>query len=425
MGCSNRSWVALLTLFVAFCACAPGAVEGGGLFAGGLPPPPLTSLGRDVRRVIFAGLLPGLCKSDDWRGELPRWFSSFFPKARTYTWNSRHWTAGEKVLCRECSDSRYAVSQSRCDAITKDGIGPGDVLVVVGGGNANCAKYRNSFGGCSLHSLDPRRYPTLWDMKKLVRPGAVTMHFPVRRLNVFTKNALRWDHVVQDDSFFKPLGDSKGDGPSSLKHCASEPKKHDLIYIARYKPYKGQLGFLHTADPALLKDFTVHFFGSSYHENNTWYPREIERVAQAKGIRVKVHASVPKGQLMAQVCRSSGGLLWTSNDNNPRAAYEPLYAGNPVFMSDITGVPPALFDLPFVFSTKYIHNPAFDTAEFNQHLKTFLEYASDVVASSKYSKRIQRYASHHLNPYVVYRDLCVRAGLCRALPPLREDSDNL
>jgi hypothetical protein len=38
---------------------------------------PLTPLGRSLKRVIFAAMLPGVCKSHDWRGEVPKYFAKF------------------------------------------------------------------------------------------------------------------------------------------------------------------------------------------------------------------------------------------------------------------------------------------------------------------------------------------------------------
>eukprot|EP00951_Prasinocladus_malaysianus_P024468 scaffold211415_cov39-Prasinocladus_malaysianus.AAC.1 len=44
----------------------------------------LTARGRSIRRVVFVSMVPGVCRSVDWRGDLPRWFARFMPHVRFY-----------------------------------------------------------------------------------------------------------------------------------------------------------------------------------------------------------------------------------------------------------------------------------------------------------------------------------------------------
>jgi hypothetical protein len=46
---------------------------------------PLTELGKSIRRVILAAMLPGVCRSNDWRGELPRYLARVLPYVRAIT----------------------------------------------------------------------------------------------------------------------------------------------------------------------------------------------------------------------------------------------------------------------------------------------------------------------------------------------------
>lgn len=78
------------------------------------PPFPLTSLGKSIRRVVVPTMLPSVCRSSDWRGELPRWFARFLPEAPVVVWDARRWhkVGGDPrvrpINCMVCQDpGRY------------------------------------------------------------------------------------------------------------------------------------------------------------------------------------------------------------------------------------------------------------------------------------------------------------------------------
>lgn len=114
-----------------------------------------------------------------------------------------------------------------------------------------------------------------------------------------------------DDSFFKPMG-SDIETAKELSDCFRRHRANDLLYVARFKNYKGQLKFLQQADPSLLEGFTMHFYSSGKVEGEEAeaYLKAVEGTALTKGINIHVHFRVPKATLMAHACRAAGQILW-------------------------------------------------------------------------------------------------------------------
>ena len=71
----------------------------------------LTERGRSITRVLVAGLVSGVCSSDDWRGDLPRHIISFLPRSH-----------GEMIYARFAEDDWYG-SGAQCQECSAEGLG--------------------------------------------------------------------------------------------------------------------------------------------------------------------------------------------------------------------------------------------------------------------------------------------------------------
>jgi hypothetical protein len=94
-------------------------------------------------------------------------------------------------------------------------------------------------------------------------------------------------------------------------------------------------------------------------------------------------------------------------DDNPRAPYEALYAGNPVFASFSSHLAAPLYKEEFVFGTDYEAPPQ----RMNSDFAAFMEYLHHSAGRSE-RKRIRRYAKRQMSAMAVYGELCRRVQLC-------------
>lgn len=305
----------------------------------------------------------------------------------------------------------------------------------------NCKLGREEKGSFpSLEALD-----LLWDKSK-----AITVHFPVRALHFLSQeqNLFGFKHIVPDDSFFKPMG-MNDDSVNEIVGCFRHTKNQDLLYVARYREYKGQLKFIKQADPALLTNYTIHFYGSGGLDAMN-YMKEIDMMGHSRGIKVAVHHHVSKQTLLQHSCHAAGQILWPSQDSNPRAgeliscigyedqlrgfswppdesfcrmilgmcaAYEGLYAGMPLFISTTAGVPKPLLEQPFVQAVPF--NASVD--DFNASLGVWMDIVASHRTSTSSRRRIIGYTKTALDPENVYWELCERIGICAARPEVAVD----
>lgn len=294
-------------------------------------PHPLTPLGQTIKRVVISAMLPGVCQSSDWRGELARWMARFLPDIKVVVWEARRWRngrqdGGESIKCRVCRnpDSIKRVS-STYDCPSLEKLGKGDLVIVVGTGNVACAykPFLRDLPQCKVDRLDKAALPSIqaldhtWD-----KENVVAVHFPVRALNALTleNNIFGFNTIIEDDSFFKPMG-GKGEIADEMNGCHRRRKSSDLLYVARYKEHKGQLKFVEQADPFLLRGYTIHFYGGGATDDaagKTYY-NAIIATARSKGIRVQLNNHVAKSDLMHHMCTAAGQILWPKEDSNPRA----------------------------------------------------------------------------------------------------------
>ena len=190
-----------------------------------------------------------------------------------------------------------------------------------------------------------------------------------------------------------------------LSGCASEKKRNNLIYAARYSGncYKGQLQFLKSVPTGLLDGFTVQFFGGGLRSQ---YQKNIEAVAKEHNISVEVNGHVTQHTLMRKVCHSKGSVIFSENDANPRAAYEGLPAGNPVFASAQTHLPKVMLEQPFVFQDDW----ATGAQEGMPGFRAFMDMIRRLNAESR--ERIAEISNRHLLDHgSVYKGAIEKLGL--------------
>jgi len=279
----------------------------------------LSPYGATVKTIVFVGLGGGaVCgNTRDWRSNLPRYMGKytqanvilFFPREQRCT---ICWTP-EKDLRRSCSH-----------LITK-GV---DLLVIIGSGKQQLAQHRCEKGApwCPYQFSDLSAIMrNEWAVK-----AERTVHFPIRNVGTILENRLfKFDAMIDDGSFVKPAGECTA---RVLSQCYDKPKQKNLLYIGRMLNHKGQLAFLRAADPESLRGYTVQFFGNCGWRASKLYMRKMRSVAEAKGISIKIYGEVSKSQLLTQMCKAKG-LIMMSVDKNPRAVYEAVQAGIPVFVS--------------------------------------------------------------------------------------------
>mmetsp|Transcript_25771 Transcript_25771/g.72132 ORF Transcript_25771/g.72132 Transcript_25771/m.72132 type:complete len:495 (+) Transcript_25771:357-1841(+) len=369
--------------------------------------PALTARGMAIRRVLVVSLVKGGCRGDDWRGDLPRHIMSYLPKARAVLLNAKnetHWVCSE---CASAHAGRHSYHHSDCQAyMGLDGKAqPADLLLVIGTGvYAPCesTKYAET---CRLHKKYgdiTYMYPELRGIfsSGYVDSNTLTVHFPIRKLRSIRK--LPFSVVVGDSDFVKPLASESRD---SMKHlCAREHKSNDLLYVGRYQESKGQLIFLETVDPNELEGYHLHFYGSNMNQGSGYHVR-MQEVARARNITVTIHPPVEKAVLLKHYCRAVGQIHYASGDNNPRAAYEGLYAGNPLFISFESKVNQELYSADFVVGVKYA------SPEFSASFKHYMRLVRNQLLLQG---RIQTFVDAHFSPDQIYRRLCVQMGICSA-----------
>lgn len=268
------------------------------------------------------------------RGEIARWIARFLPHVKVVVWEARRWRfgrddGGESIRCRVCRNQELSDKGSKtydCPRL-QDGLGAGDLVIVVGTGHVSCAykTHLRDLPYCKQPLGTKEAFPSLLAIDQLWKQAeVVSVHFPVRSLLYLSEkhNIFKFDTIIPDDSFFKPMGGK--DLGEDFDGCHLRQKSTDLLYVARYRAYKGQLKFLQQADPTLLGGHTINFYGGGAHEpGGPEYVAQLQAVAEERGISIIVHNHVPKTVLLQHICTAAGQNLWPEVDANPRAGEHP------------------------------------------------------------------------------------------------------
>ena len=124
--------------------------------------------------------------------------------------------------------------------------------------------------------------------------------------------------VVDDNTFMKPLARASAQILEEDCVLTADQRVKDLLYIGRLKHTKGQLEFLKRIDPALLKGYTVHFYGGGDRMDARPLMEEMRRVASTRAISVEVHGRVSKPRVLRHLCKVLGALAWARSTLHPR-----------------------------------------------------------------------------------------------------------
>eukprot|EP00873_Tetraselmis_striata_P044232 jgi/Tetstr1/464496/TSEL_009254.t1 len=373
-------------------AGVPAEFSGGGARLGGRPL--LTPFGRSLRTVVVVGLAGGVCdvRRDDWRNTLPRALAGFMSHAETVVYAPTIYSTKQCFHCRSGGGDGQTFDCDEWHSRRKDRRSA-DLLIIIGTGRTNTGR-----GKAPTNST--RAYPSVNEAlrKRWVGRDTVVVMLPVRKLGGLMTNPHGFQMMIPDASFFKPLAPGIAD---KLALCARPevPKAKDLMYVARYQGEKGQLNFLQHVEPRLMDGYTVKFFG----KGAGGYAQRIRDAAARRNISAEVSPRhISHERLMLQTCASRGQVHLAQADSHPRAAYEGLYAGNPLLVSRRANLPDALLQQPFVVAV----DPA-DPASLNEGAARFME-----LVKRDTRQEIAGWLAANAAPRAVYFELCVRIGVC-------------
>lgn len=110
--------------------------------------------------------------------------------------------------------------------------------------------------------------------------------------------------------------------------------------------------------------------------------------------------------MLRHYCRASGMIHYARMDDNPRAPYEGLSAGTPLFASYESLLHETVYAQPFVTSISYQEN---DPAAFRSRFGQFMSHVRDV---EQLKPEMQVFIQQHLTPESIYRKICAEMGIC-------------
>jgi hypothetical protein len=359
----------------------------------GISLPNLSFRGELIKKVLVATMVGGVCQSDDWRGDFPRYLAEYLPLARFVYLYARE--PLEDWKCSTCSPRglHEVDGQSNCDFYMGDRLAgeAADLLLIIGSGDN------------SADMPPEQQWPQLRQLlqKGPINGNTLTIHVPIRT-SASIGLLFNFHHYIHDQSYMKPL--AKSSLRDMLSSCSAETKGKNLIYVGRYTEGKGQVAFLETVDPEMLKGYNVNFYGGSISPSKE-YLNAMTSTAAKRGISITVHPPVSKSEVLQQYCRSSGQIHYALGDDNPRAVYEGISAGVPQFVTPETVLHDIVYRQPFVTSISFMDKGGFD--------KAFGAFMDNVRNVATFKQEMADFAKFDLNPDVVYRRLCVVVGICK------------
>eukprot|EP00873_Tetraselmis_striata_P038476 jgi/Tetstr1/458740/TSEL_045127.t1 len=263
----------------------------------------------------------------------------------------------------------------------------------------------------------PEHYPDVLDAlsKPWVKDGETTVwHFPISRRDEIDRNEVFPQvfsdfRVMRDGAWVKPV--QREALAEWVDWCAEQPRQNDLLYIARFHGWKGQLDFIENVDPHLLLNYTVHFYSSVNGSKKPGsIPVMIQQLAEARGISVVIHwKKQPQETVARHSCNAKGLIHYARVDANPRAVDESLINGMPVFVSRESMLPSALRSEPFVKMTSNPHNAggSYHHSNLNRNLREFIARLDrDDIRES-----LHKFAMECLEPTSAYQKLFSDMGI--------------
>mmetsp|Transcript_8482 Transcript_8482/g.11807 ORF Transcript_8482/g.11807 Transcript_8482/m.11807 type:complete len:610 (+) Transcript_8482:46-1875(+) len=242
----------------------------------------------------------------------------------------------------------------------------------------------------------------------------------------FEKAGRRRIDLIRDDAFPKPL--LLPDTEKGIFKRAGTTHSHKrlptLMYVANYRPTKGQVDFLQKLDPTVLGEYVIKLYGSRpFNEsvNDDW--NSISSIIKSRGLENHVKLNDIKSShlgIINEMSLASGLIHLANGDRNPRVLYEALYFGLPIFVS-IQSMPYIGLQCQRFVQLTDVNASA---ADLNAQLKKWIDFIrfnniknTDDNPNNGSTRRnlqasIRRYVDNQLSPQAVYRNLCQRFGLC-------------
>mmetsp|Transcript_7510 Transcript_7510/g.21273 ORF Transcript_7510/g.21273 Transcript_7510/m.21273 type:complete len:499 (+) Transcript_7510:198-1694(+) len=388
--------------------------------------PQLSSFGRTVSTVVVAALQQeGICRDGvlDWRTSLPRFIAGALlgPDSHVLIWDAHR---GARVdddlpddcrLCRALSAGPAAEELFSCRAWFRDrNVTSAELVVVLGSGERECPRCRAAAKVVPQGQQFPEvafcfRQPWVGRDTKLV-------HLPVSRSDHVQSNGIAPFHVVVKDSdWVKPTHiedlaryrqTCQQSIPDSHRIGESSNRTLRLVYNARFHGWKGQRAFLERVDPALLDGFRLEFFPAKQPSGSE--VERMESIAAARGIDAVVHRhNTTHKELLTAICGAAGAIHYAKTDANPRAAYEPILAGMPLFISRESRVPRVLLRQKFVVSTSFRRGPE----DLNKDLAKFLSFLR-TTDHADLERSMDNFVQTELEEQHALTKICSKMGIC-------------
>jgi hypothetical protein len=349
----------------------------------------------------------GFCDSSamDWRGWMPIYLARAIGPTRPLLITDVKPLNGRPGNCRLCYSGSWEEQNTFFDCVSwLKSRGAKETHFVIVAGTGDTAGHRGS----------PKDYPDVLDA--INRPWVdkkktTVWHFPISRREEIDHNQVfpsvfRNFQVMRDGDWVKPV---QREGLSEwIDWCRQQPKKNDLLYIARFHGWKGQLDFMNNADPKLLKGFTVHFYSSvNGRKSPDSIPSLIEKTADKRGINVVVHwKKQPQKKVAYHSCFAKGLVHFARVDANPRVVDESIINGLQTFVSRQSHLPTSLRSQPFVKMTS--NSDSDRQNRLNHDLAEFMARLD----SKENADKLYHFAKERLDPPKAYHKLCRDIGIC-------------
>eukprot|EP00873_Tetraselmis_striata_P035718 jgi/Tetstr1/455982/TSEL_042761.t1 len=365
---------------------------------------PLMNTGAPLRTIVFVALGGGrLCQAGthDWRANLPRYLGKF--------------TGAKVIIYGQTSHTCFYCHnpEGRSEGCSRDLKTHGaDAVFVVGSGRVYTPQQacRPSELGAGRYWCE-QQFTDLWQLlsNKWAEQARLLVHFPIRNMKRLMHNEIfDFDAIIDDGSFVKP---SSPCAHEALAKCRYDKKQDALLYVARISDGKGQKAFIENVDPEMLKGYKVHFYG----DGPAILKQEIAEAAKSRGIQAQVHGAVSKDTVFQALCMGKG-LVMYAEDKNPRAVYEGVTAGMPVFVAREAQVATELVEQPFVTESVRRPEKGESPLSFQERFNAdFADFMAQVRAEPH--AQIGKWVDTSLRDETVYLNLCKRLCLCKSTRP--------
>mmetsp|Transcript_22460 Transcript_22460/g.62298 ORF Transcript_22460/g.62298 Transcript_22460/m.62298 type:complete len:625 (-) Transcript_22460:375-2249(-) len=275
------------------------------------------AMGRKAKVIVFAALNEGaMCSAatTDWKRNLPVMLGKFLG-ARVITYGH---------LTNTCSYCHHPEGEATPGCVDDILAGP-DALIVVGSGSMFSSEHAckpEEGGTCQQQFFD------LWQLLSTDWAKATKQLIHITDANAQKPLAegFGFDVVIDESHFVKPVSKCTRE---AMLMCHLTWPALKLVYPGKISRENGQYDFLQAADPRILEEYTIHFYGS---DANVTEVEAVRKIAREKKFLIQIHGEVSKINFLHSLCSANGMVLF-GRERNPAALYEGIAAGLPVLLS--------------------------------------------------------------------------------------------